>query len=163
MSDYSHLPEGYNSLTPYLIVKGGAKAIDFYKAAFGATEDMRMEIPSGGIGHAELQIGNSKIMLADECPQMELLSPESTGGTPVGICLYVADSDAIFQQALDNGATVTKPLVDQFYGDRSGTVTDPFGHMWTIATRKETLTEKEMKRRATEFIKQQGESQNTPS
>jgi PhnB protein len=163
MSDYSHLPEGYHTVTPYLICKGAAKAIEFYQEVFGATEDLRMEIPGMGIGHAEIRIGNSKVMLADECPEMDFLSPESVGGTPVGICVYVADSDAMFQKALDNGAKVKKPLEDQFYGDRSGTVFDPWGHMWTIATRKETLTSEEMLERAAAFMKQQGDGEGAPA
>lgn len=156
MSDYSHLPAGYHTVTPYLICKGAAAAIDFYREVFGATEDMRMEFPEMGIGHAEIQIGNSKIMLADECPGMEFMSPQSIGGTPVGICLYVADSDAIFAKAVEKGATVKKPLEDQFYGDRSGTVIDPWGHQWTISTQKENLTPEEISQRAEEFMKQQG-------
>lgn len=163
MSDHSHVPDGYHTVTPYLICKGAAKAIDFYKEAFGATEDMRMEIPGMGIGHAELTIGNSKIMLGDECPSMDFLSPQSIGGTPVGICLYVADSDAMFQNAVDQGATVKKPLEDQFYGDRSGTVIDKWGHLWTIATRKEDLTVEQMKQRAAEFMKQQGGGPGAPT
>jgi PhnB protein len=154
MSDSSpHIPEGYHSVTPYLIVKGAAKAIEFYADIFGATEDMRLEMPGGVIGHAEIRIGDSKIMLGDECPQMQALSPETVGGTPVGICLYVADVDAVFEKALASGVKIHKPVADQFYGDRSGTFFDPFGHMWTVATRKETLTAEEVRQRAAAMMR----------
>lgn len=162
MSDFSHIPDGYHTVTPYLICKGAADAIEFYKAVFDATEDMRMEIPGGGVGHAELTLGNSKIMLGDECADMDFLSPQSVGGTPVGICLYVADCDAMFQLAVDKGAEIKKPLQDQFYGDRSGTVIDPWGHLWTIATRKENLTEEQIKERAAEFMKKMAEGHGAP-
>ncbi len=158
MSDYSHLPDGYHTVTPYLICQGAAQAIDFYQEVFGATEEMRMEIPGMGIGHAEIRIGNSKVMLADECPDMDFMGPKSVGGTPVGICLYVADSDAVFQQAVNHGAQVKKPLADQFYGDRSGTLLDPFGHLWTIATRKETLTMEQINARAAALMSQQADA-----
>jgi PhnB protein len=160
MSDSSpHIPEGYHSVTPYLIVKGAAKAIEFYADIFGATEDMRLEMPGGVIGHAEIRIGDSKIMLGDECPQMQALSPETVGGTPVGICLYVADVDAVFEKALASGVKIHKPVADQFYGDRSGTFFDPFGHMWTVATRKETLTVEEIRQRAAAMM-QTGDHKN---
>ena len=157
MSDYSHLPEGYHTVTPYLVCQGAADAIDWYKEVFGATEDMRFEVPGMGIGHCELQVGNSKFMLADECPEMDFLSPKSIGGTAVSICLYIADADPMFTKALEKGATVKKPLEDQFYGDRSGTVIDPWGHQWTIATRKEDLTEEQMRERMNAMMEQQGE------
>lgn len=157
MSDeFSHLPDGYHSLTPYLIFKNAAKAIEFYKDVFGATEDMRFEIPGGGVGHAELQIGNSKIMVADECPDVKALSPGTVGGTATSLCLYVADADTIFEKAVAAGAEVIKPIADQFYGDRSGSFYDPFGHMWTVATRKENLTFEEMQQRAADMMKQHG-------
>jgi PhnB protein len=160
MSDSSpHIPEGYHSVTPYLIVKGAAKAIEFYADIFGATEEMRLEMPGGVIGHAEIRIGDSKIMLGDECPQMQALSPETVGGTPVGICLYVADVDAVFEKALASGVKIHKPVADQFYGDRSGTFFDPFGHMWTVATRKETLTVEEIHQRAVAMM-QTGDHKN---
>ncbi|MBL6764333.1 MAG: VOC family protein [Verrucomicrobiae bacterium] len=160
MSDSTpHIPEGYHSVTPYLIVKGAAKAIEFYADIFGATEEMRLEMPGGVIGHAEIRIGDSKIMLGDECPQMQALSPETVGGTPVGICLYVADVDAVFEKALASGVKVHKPVADQFYGDRSGTFFDPFGHMWTVATRKETLTVEEIRQRAAAMM-QTGDHKN---
>ncbi len=141
------VPEGYHTVTPYLIVSGGAKAIDFYKRALGAKERMRLEGPDGKIGHAEIEIGDSVIMLADEFPEMGAKSPQSIGGTPVGICLYVENVDARFQQAVSAGAKIERPLQDQFYGDRSGTVIDPFGHKWTIATHIEDVPHDEINRR----------------
>jgi len=141
------VPEGYHTVTPYLIVSGGAKAIDFYKRALGATEKLRLEGPDGKIGHAEIEIGDSVIMLADEFPEMGAKSPQSIGGTPVGICLYVENVDTRFEQAVKAGAKIERPLQDQFYGDRSGTVIDPFGHKWTIATHIEDVSEEELSRR----------------
>ena len=142
------IPDGYHSVTPYLIVKGAAAALDFYKQAFGATELFRMPGPDGRIGHAEIKIGDSPIMLADEFPEIDARSPKSLGGTPVGILLYVPNVDALTAQAIAAGAKVLKPLQDQFYGDRSATVEDPFGHKWTIATHTEDLTPEEMQKRA---------------
>ena len=142
------IPEGYHTATPYLIIKGAASAIEFYKKAFGATELMRMADPSGRIGHAEIRIGNSPIMLSDEAPEMGYRSPQSLGGSPVGILLYVEDVDAVFSQAVAAGAKVERPVADQFYGDRSGGVTDPFGHVWYIATHKEDVSPEEMHKRA---------------
>src|SRR5436853_6348991 len=127
------IPKGYHSVTPYLIINGAARAIDFYEKVFDATEVMRMADPSGKVGHAEIKIGDSVIMLADEHPEMGHRSPQSLGGTPVGICLYVTNVDTLFNQAVKAGATVERPVKDQFYGDRTGTVVDPFGHKWTIA------------------------------
>jgi PhnB protein len=149
------VPEGYHTATPYLIIKGAAGALDFYKKAFGAVELMRMDSPDGKIGHAEIKIGDSPIMLADEFPDMGFRSPQSLGGTPVSLCLYVEDVDTRFSQAVAAGATVMRPVKDQFYGDRSGTLTDPFGHVWTIATHKEDVSPEEMHRRAEAFMKQQ--------
>jgi PhnB protein len=142
------IPDGYHTATPYLIVNGAARALDYYKAAFGAEELMRFPMPDGRIGHAEIRIGDSPIMLADEHPEMGYKSPHAYGGTPVGIALYVPDVDASFQRAVKAGGKVMRPVQDQFYGDRSGTLTDPFGHVWTIATHKEDLTVDEMRRRA---------------
>jgi PhnB protein len=150
------IPDGYHTVTPYLVVKDAARALDFYKKAFGATELMRMADPSGKIGHAEIKIGNSPIMLADEFPDMGFRGPQSLGGTPVSILLYVEDVDSRFQQALAAGATTLKPLQDQFYGDRSGTVTDPFGHVWTIATHREDVPPEEMHKRMEAAMKKQG-------
>jgi PhnB protein len=143
-----HTPEGYHTATPYLIVKGGVQALDFYKKAFGATEIMRMPRPDGKIGHAEIRIGDSRIMLADEFPEMDARSPKSLGGSPVGLYLYVEDVDATFNQAVALGATVQKPVADQFYGDRSGGIVDPFGHVWYIATHTEDVSPEELQKRA---------------
>jgi PhnB protein len=150
------IPDGYHTVTPYLIVKGAASAIEFYKKAFGATELMRFPMPDGKVGHAEIKIGNSPIMLADEFPEMGARGPQSLGGSPVGILLYVEDVDTRFSQAVAAGATVERPLKDQFYGDRSGTVVDPFGHKWTIATHKEDVSLDEMHKRMEAAMKQQG-------
>ena len=142
------IPEGYHTATPYLIVKDAAHAIEFYKKAFGATELMRMPGTGGKIGHAEIKIGDSPIMLADEVPGMGFRSPESLGGSPISILLYVEDVDVVFSEALAAGAKVQRPVADQFYGDRTGGVTDPFGHVWYIATHKEDVSPEEMKKRA---------------
>lgn len=141
------VPQGYHHITPYLYIKGAAAAIDFYKDVFGATEIMRMPQPDGRIGHAELKMGDSFIMLADEYPEMDIVGPATLGNSTVGILLYVDDADATFNKAVSRGAKVNKPLADQFYGDRSGTVIDPFGHKWTIATHVEDVTPQEMERR----------------
>jgi PhnB protein len=148
------IPDGYHSVTPYLIVKGGAAAIDFYKKAFGATELFRMNAPDGRIGHAEVKIGDSPVMLADEYPEMQAKSPQTYGGTPVHLMIYVEDCDTMTSQAVAAGASLTRPVKDQFYGDRSGTISDPFGHQWTIATHKEDLSPEEIGRRAVEAMKQ---------
>lgn len=147
------IPEGYHSITPYLIVSGASQAIDFYKKAFGATEDMRMPKPDGKIGHAELSIGNSKIMLADEYPEMGYRSPQSIGGAGVSIMLYIEKVDDVFKRALAAGAKELQAVKDQFYGDRSGTLQDPFGHVWTVATHVEDVLPEEMGRRAEEYMK----------
>jgi len=146
MANVKPIPDGYHSVTPYLIVKGGAEAIDYYKKAFGAVELFRMD-HGGKIGHAEIKIGDSPIMLADEYPEMKYLSPKTLGGTPVSIMIYVEDVDTVYNQAIAAGGTEVKALQDQFYGDRSGTLTDPFGHVWTVATHKEDVTEEEMAKR----------------
>jgi PhnB protein len=150
------IPDGYHTATPYLILSDAAKAIEFYKRAFGAAELMRFPAPGGKIGHAEIKIGDSQIMLADEHPDMGYKSPTSLGGTPVSIMLYVTDVDATAAQAVSAGARVTKPVQDQFYGDRSGTLTDPFGHVWHISTHKEDVAPDEMERRMKEAMKQAG-------
>ena len=139
-----------------MIVKDAARAIEFYKKAFGAIELMRMTQQDGRIGRAEIKIGDSPIMLADEFPEMGARSPEALGGSPVSVLLYVQDVDAVFNQAVAAGAKVTRPVKDQFYGDRSGGVTDPFGHQWHIATHKEDVTPEEMKRRQEAFFKKAG-------
>ena len=148
MAKVNPIPEGYHSVTPYLSIKGAAAAIDYYKEVFGATELFRMGGPDGKIGHAEIQIGNSPIMLADEYPDMEFVSPETLKGTPVGLMIYVDDVDTMFKQAISRGAKEVKPLQNQFYGDRSGTLKDPFGHVWTVATHIEDVAPEEMERRA---------------
>ena len=142
------IPEGYHTLTPYLIVKHGAKAIEFYGRAFGGVERDRMQDQSGKIRHAEITIGDSRVMLADEHPEVGALAPETVGGSPVGLHLYVEDVDAVVAKAVAAGATLTRPVADQFYGDRVGGITDPFGHRWSIATHKEDLTMDEIRRRA---------------
>jgi PhnB protein len=142
------IPEGYHSVTPYLCAKGAAQAIEFYKKAFSATERMRIAQPDGRVGHAEIQIGDSVIMLADEFPEMGVRSPQTLGGSPVSIHLYVEDADAMFKQAVAAGAKVKRPIADQFYGDRLGGVEDPFGHTWWISTHKEDLSPEEIEKRA---------------
>ena len=141
------IPDGYHSVTPYISVKGAAAAIDFYKKAFGATEIMRMPAPGGLIGHAEFKIGNSILMIADETPDMGNKSPDTLGGTPITLLIYVENADAVFQQAVDAGAKAVREPADQFYGDRSAGVTDPFGHSWFIHTHIEDVTPEEMQKR----------------
>jgi PhnB protein len=142
------IPDGYHSVTPYLVVRGAAKAIDFYKAALGAVELFRMPGPDGKIGHAEMMIGNSPIMLADEHPEMGSVGPQPGVRPAVGLMVYVPDVDAQFAKAVAAGGKVDRPLKDQFYGDRSGSITDPFGHTWTIATHVEDVPPDELARRA---------------
>jgi PhnB protein len=143
-----YIPEGYSNVTPYICVRGAERAIEFYKDTFGATEIMHMPGPNGTIGHAEIKIGNSHIMLSDECPDFQFYSPQKFGGSPVGILLYVKDVDAVAEKAINAGAKLLKPVQDQFYGDRSGTVEDPFGHVWHISTHKEDIAPEELERRA---------------
>ncbi len=144
----SFIPEGYHTATPYLIIKGAAAAIEFYAKAFGATEIFRMASPDGKIGHAEIQIGDSRIMLADEHPEIGVRSPQAYGGSPVSIYLYVKDVDAVYNQAVAAGAKAVRPVVDQFYGDRNGGIEDPFGYSWYIATHKEDVPAEEIPKRA---------------
>lgn len=141
------IPEGQNAVTPYLVIKGAAEAIGFYEKAFGAVEKARMPMPDGRVGHAELRIVGSTIYLADEYPEWGILSPTSLGGSGVGIHLYVEDADATYDRAVEAGATATMPLVDAFWGDRYGKLTDPFGHIWSIATHKEDLTPEQVAER----------------
>jgi len=141
------IPAGYTGVTAYLIIRNAARALEFYKKAFGATEVLRLAGPDGSIGHAEFRIGDGHVMLADEKIDMGYRGPESLGGSPVGLMFYVKDADACFAQALAAGATVKQAIKDQFYGDRSGTVTDPFGYDWTIATHTEDIPADEMQRR----------------
>jgi len=142
------IPEGYHTVTPYLILGGAGDAIAFYKKALGAEEVMRLGSPGGKIGHAEIKIGNSRIMLADEHPELQALSPRTVGGSPVSIHLYVENADAAVERAVAAGAKLVRPVADQFYGDRVGGIEDPFGCRWFIATRKEDLTMDEIRRRA---------------
>ena len=146
------IPDGYHSVTPYLIVNGAAKAIDFYKRAFGAVELMRLPGPDGRIGHAEIRIGDSAIMLADEHPAMGYRSPQSLGGAAVNLMVYVERVDDVFGRAIAGGAKELQAIKDQFYGDRSGTLQDPFGHTWTVATHVEDVPPEEMRRRAEKFM-----------
>jgi PhnB protein len=150
------IPEGYHSVTPYLVVRDAARAIDFYTHAFGAIELFRMAAPNNRIGHAEIKIGDSTVMLADENPAHNAKSPEALGGSPVHLMIYVEDVDTVFKRSLAAGAKETQPLKDQFYGDRSGSLTDPFGHSWTVATHVEDVAPEEMQRRAAEAQKQMG-------
>jgi PhnB protein len=147
------IPEGYHSVTPYLAVDGAPGAIEFYKRAFGATEVMRMPAPGGKVGHAEIEIAGSRVMLADEYSAMGFRSPKALGGSPVSLHLYVEDVDDVVRQAVAAGAKELRAVKDQFYGDRAGTIEDPFGHVWHIATHKEDLAPAELKRRAEAAIK----------
>lgn len=148
MSKVDPIPHGYHSVTPYLIVDGAAKAIDFYRQAFGASEIMRMAGPNGRVMHAEIKIGDSPIMLADENPENDVKGPHAFGGSPISIHLYVEDVDATAKQAVAAGATITRPVEDQFYGDRNGTITDPFGHSWHISTHIKDMSNEELSERA---------------
>lgn len=151
------IPDGYHTLTPYLMVNGAAKAIEFYTQAFNAAELYRLGAPGGKIGHAEIQIGDSRIMLADDFGGESAFRTSQPGaGSPVGLHLYVKDVDAMFAQATSAGAKVIKPVQDQFYGDRTGTLEDPFGHIWFLATHKEDLSLDEIKQRAAAMFKQGG-------
>ena len=143
----SYKPEGYHTATPYMIIKGAAKAIEFYKTVFGATEVLRMAGKDGSIAHAEIKIGDSFIMMGEEMPAFGSTSPTTLGGSATGICLYFPDVDARVALAVKNGATIKRPIQDQFYGDRSGTIADPFGHVWTIATHIEEVAPDELNRR----------------
>ena len=152
------VPEGYHTLTPYLSLDDAAGAIEFYKQAFGAKEQMRMDAPGGKIGHAQLQIGDSLVMLSDAFPGSTLSPPRELGGTNASIFMYVEDVDAVVKQAVDAGATVTTEVEDQFWGDRFGTVTDPFGHVWSIATHVEDVPPEEMAERAKQAMAQMASS-----
>ena len=142
------IPDEYRGATPYLCVNGAARAIKFYQDAFGAKEGMRMPQPDGKIGHAEIRIGDAPIMLADEFPDMNFRSPQSLGGSPVNILVYVKDVDALVSRAVAAGAKLTRPVADQFYGDRLGVLEDPFGHSWSFATHIEDVSPEEMQLRA---------------
>ena len=145
----NHIPEGYHTATPYLVVSDASRALDFYKKAFGATETVRMAGPGGKIGHAEFRIGDSMLMLSDEMPGTR--SPQTLGGSPVSVFLYVPDVDAVFNQAISSGAKADMPPQDMFWGDRFGKLTDPFGHSWALATHIEDVAPEEMKKRADAF------------
>jgi len=149
------IPDNYRSVTPYLIVEDASRALEFYQQAFGAQERMRLPSPDGKVMHAEIDLGDSVIMLADEFPDRGIRGPKSFGGSPVSLVLYVEDVDAVFRQAVAAGAKATREVMDQFYGDRSGMLEDPFGHAWSIATHKEDLTPDEISRRFQELMKQQ--------
>jgi PhnB protein len=142
------VPEGFHTLTPYLAIENAAEAIEYYKKAFGAEEKFRMDAPDGKIGHAEIQIGDSLVMLSDPFPQSSTKAPTELGATTGSVFMYVEDVDAVVKQAVDAGATVTMEVADQFWGDRFGTITDPFGHMWSIATHIEDVPPEEMAERA---------------
>ena len=152
MADVKPIPEGYPRVTPYLFVEGAAAAIEFYGKIFGARERMRMPAPEGKIGHAEIEIGDSVVMLADEAPDMGALSPNTIGGSPVTLSIYVEDVDAVFEAALEAGATSVRPIENQFYGDRIGQFEDPFGHRWHVATHVEDVPPDEMEKRMAEAM-----------
>jgi PhnB protein len=142
------IPEGYHTVTPYLVLTGAAKAIDFYKKVFDATEVMRFPSPGGKIGHAEIRIGDSTVMLADDNPEMGYKAPKAFGGSPISLLVYVPDVDKTVDRAVAAGAKVTRPVADQFYGDRTGGLEDPFGHQWYVATHIEDVSPEEMKKRS---------------
>ena len=152
MAKVNPIPEGYPRVTPYLTIDGAAKAIDFYRDIFGATEQVRMAGPDGKVGHAELAIGDSVVMLADPFPDMNQSSPKQLGGSPVFLMVYVDDVDDVFARAIKAGATELAPLADQFYGDRSGQFEDPFGHKWNVASHIEDVSPEEMEKRAAEAM-----------
>ncbi|HVL74643.1 MAG TPA: VOC family protein [Noviherbaspirillum sp.] len=141
------IPEGYRNITPYLTIRNAAAAIDFYKQAFGAEERFRMSEPDGRVGHAEIQIGDSLLMLSDEYPEMQATGPQTIGGTPVMMHLYVEDVDAVVKRAVDAGAQLVRPVENQFYGDRAGLLQDPFGHKWWVSTHVEDVSPDELERR----------------
>lgn len=149
------VPNGYHSVTPYMVVRNAADAIEFYKKAFGARERMRLEGPGGGVMHAEIEIGDSAIMLGEEHDDSCARGPETLGGTPVSIYLYVDDVDTVFARAADLGATVLRPVKDQFYGDRTGAVTDPFGHIWHVSTHIEDVSAEEIQKRTAAMFESQ--------
>ena len=154
MSAVKSVPEGYPSLSPYLIVRDGAAAIEFYQKVFGATLRLKLDAPGGRIGHAELEIGNGLVMLADEHPEIGALAPTTIGGTPVGLHLYLEDVDAVAKKAIAAGATLKRPVENQFYGDRLGSIIDPFGHLWHISTHVEDVSPEEIGRRAAAMAKE---------
>jgi PhnB protein len=152
------IPDGYHTVSPYLAVEDAARAIEYYTKAFGAKEVVHMDAPNGQIGHAELQIGDSRVMLADPFPQSSTRPPKELGGTSVSVFMYVEDVDAMVKQAVNAGATVTMEVADQFWGDRFGTITDPFGHVWNVATHVEDVPPEEMAERAKAAMAEMGSS-----
>jgi PhnB protein len=154
MSNVKPIPEGFHNVTPYLHVRGAAAAIDFYKKVFGATEIMRMPGSNGKIVHAEIRIGDSIVMLADENPPAGIMSPQTVGGYSVGLHVYVENVDAVIQKAVESGAKLLRPIKNQFYGDRSGTLLDPFGHVWSVATHVEDVSPEEMRKRMSAAMSQ---------
>ena len=152
MSELPKRPEHFHTVSPYLVLQNASEGIEFYKRAFGAEEIMRLDGPGGMVAHAEIKIGDSAIMLADEMPQMGFLSPQAIGGCPIGLMIYTKDADAMFAKAIAEGATEDRPLMDQFYGDRSGTVLDPYGYTWTLATHIEDVTLEEVKARMAKMM-----------
>jgi PhnB protein len=154
MASVKAIPDGFHNVTPYLYLRGAAGAIEFYKSVFGAAEIMRMPGPDGRIMHAEIKIGDSIVMLADENPSMGIMSPQTIGGFSGGLHLYVEDADAVIRKAVESGAKQLHPIKNQFYGDRSGTLLDPFGHMWSVATHIEDVPPEEMRKRMTAAMSQ---------
>jgi len=154
------IPDGYEGITPYLCCREAARAIDFYTRAFGAVETTRMPGPNGTVGHAEIKVGGSIVMLADEYPEMGVVSPQTLGGTPTTLMIYVEDVDAVVQRAVAAGAKLLRPVEDQFYGDRSGQLEDPFGHRWNFATHTEDVPPDEMARRSEAYLRDQAGLQN---
>jgi PhnB protein len=150
----SYLPKGYSEVTPYMSIRGAGQAIDFYKKAFGAKEVMRMPGPDGKLGHAEIMLGSARIMLSDEYPQMNFIGPQSLGGSAVHIHVYVRNVDALVERATAAGAELIRPVEDQFYGDRSGSLKDPFGHVWHFATHKRDVSKAEMRKAAAQRAKE---------
>lgn len=156
MAQVKPIPDGYNPVTPYMTIANAAAAIDFYKSVFGARERMRLDGPEGKVGHAEIEIGTSVIMMSDEFPEMNCRGPKSIGGSPVSIHLYVTDVDAVLRKAEAASARITRPAANQFYGDRLGSLEDPFGHVWHVASHVEDVPADEMEKRAAQAMKEMG-------
>lgn len=148
------IPDGYHSVTPYLVIEGAQAAIDWYIKVFGATEHLKLDGPGGSVAHAEIKIGDSFVMLADECPEMDAHGPKHYQGAATHLMIYLEDVDTTFHAAVEAGAEVVRPLQDQFYGDRSGTLTDPFGHQWTLATHIKDMTQEEVQKAADEMFQE---------